>query len=418
MTGDNRLSKLEILIQQEKFTEAGKMLLELLGEDPNNVDFLSLLAEINLEQDNLDVADSMIDDAIGLSPDTAHLFYVKSRIALQREKLEEAESSIGRAINLDPHDADHFALLSHIKMARKQFEGALETANRALEIDAGNLLALNTRSTALNKLNRKTESLETMETALREDPNNAFTHANHGWSLLENGDCDKALEHFKEALSHDPDSGHARDGMLEALKAKNPIYRLYLKYSIWMGNLAEKYQWGVIIGFYLGFRAIRTIARNNEALQPYFVPMVVVLALIAFSTWVMAPMGNLFLRFNRYGVLLLGKKERMGSSLVAIGLCTFLVGLVLYLALSDQRMLGIAVFGFAMMVPLGTMLLPSKSRYALLVYTIALAVVGLTAIGLTFFSGGMFNTFTMLFIFGFMGYQWVANHMIIGEANF
>ncbi|MDP1879349.1 MAG: tetratricopeptide repeat protein, partial [Parachlamydiaceae bacterium] len=325
--------------------------------------------------------------------------------------------NINQAIELDSYDADYFALLANIKLGRKQFEEALKTANEALEIDAENLLALNTRSTALNKLNRSEESFKTIEGALREDPNNAYTHANYGWGLLEKGDHKKALEHFKEALTNDPTFEYAQSGMLVALKATNPIYRIFLKYSFFMSNLTAKYQWGVIIGFYLSFRALKTIAQNNEALQPYLIPLIIAIAFIAFSTWIISPISNLFLRFNKYGQLLLHRKEKMSSNFVAISLGVFVVGLLLYIAFSDEKMLTIAVFGFAMMLPLGKIFSPSKNKYGLLIYTIALALVGLIAIGLTFSTGEMFNLMTVVFVFGFVLFQWVANYMLIREDN-
>lgn len=417
MTEDNRLSKVEILIRQKKFADAEKILSNLLTEYPNNIHFLSLLAEVNLQQDQFYKAGNIIDNAIGLSPDDSHLFYIKSRIAIQQDKLSDAEKNINQAIELDPYDADYFALLANIKLGRKQFEEALETANRALEIDAENLLALNTRSTALNKLNRSDESFETIEGALREDPNNAYTHANYGWGLLEKGNHKKALEHFKEALSNDPTFDYAQSGMLEALKATSPIYRIFLKYSFFMSNLTAKYQWGVIIGFYIGFKILRTVARNNETLQPYLVPLIVALAFIAFSTWVINPVSNLFLRLSKYGQLLLDKNEKISSNFVAVSLALFIVGLLLYFISSDEKMLTISVFGFAMMLPLGTMFSLSKNKYGLLIYTIALAVIGLIAIGLTFSKGELFNFMTVVFILGFVGFQWVANYMLIKEDN-
>ncbi|WP_100611301.1 tetratricopeptide repeat protein [Confluentibacter lentus] len=417
MKEDNLLSKVEILIQQKKFAEAENILSSLLREDSNNTHFLSLLAEVNLQQDKFENANSIIENAIGLSPDTPHLFYVKSRIAIQQDKLNEAEKNINQAIELDPYDADYFALLAHIKLGRKQFEKALQTANRALEIDAENLLALNTRGTALNKLNRSEESFKTIEGALREDPNNAYTHANYGWGLLEKGNHQKALEHFKESLSNDPTFEYAQSGMLEAIKATNPIYRVFIKYSFFINNLTAKYQWGVIIGFYIGFKILRTFAKNNEALQPYLTPLIVTLALFAFSTWIIAPISNLFLRFNKYGQLLLDKKEKMSSNFVAVSLGLFFIELLLYFVLSDEKMLIIAVYGFAMMLPLGAMFSPSKNKYGLLIYTTALAVVGLLAIGLTFSIGEMFNLMTVIFIFGFVAFQWVANYMLIKEDN-
>ncbi|AUC15819.1 hypothetical protein BTO06_11965 [Tenacibaculum sp. SZ-18] len=417
MKEEKRLSKVEILIQQKKFGEAEKLLSELLTEDSNNIRFLTLLAEVYLQQDKFDNANSIIENSIGLSPDTPHLFYIKSRVAIQQDKISEAEKNINQAIELDPYDADYFALLANIKLGRKQFEEALDTANRALEIDSENLLALNTRSTALNKLNRSEESFETIEGALREDPNNAFTHANYGWGLLEKGDHKKALVHFKEALTNDPTFEYAQSGILEAIKAKNPIYRIFLKYSFFMSNLTAKYQWGVIITFYLGFKGLKIIARNNEGLQPYLIPLIIALAFIAFSTWIIAPISNLFLRFNKYGQLLLDKKEKMSSNFVAISLSIFLGGLLLYFTLSDNKMLTIAAFGFTMMLPLGTMFSPSKNKFGLLIYSIALAFIGLTAIGLTFSTGEMFNLMSVVFIFGFVAFQWVANYMLIKEDN-
>ncbi|WP_044214224.1 hypothetical protein, partial [Saccharicrinis fermentans] len=169
--------------------------------------------------------------------------------------------------------------------------------------------------------------------------------------------------------------------------------------------------------FYLLFRLLRMIASNNERLEPYLTPLIVVLSLIAFSTWIIAPVSNLFLRFNTYGQLLLDKKEKLSSNFVAASLCLFICGLLLYFLLGDERMLTIAVFGFAMMLPLGTMFSPSKNKYGLRMYTIALAVVGFVAIVQTFLIGEIFNSTTVVFVFGFVGFQWVANYMLIKEDN-
>jgi tetratricopeptide (TPR) repeat protein len=417
MTEDNKLSKVEILIQQKKYSEAEKVLSDLLTEDSNNIYYLSMLAEVNLQQNKFDKANSIIDNAIGLSPDDAYLFYIKSRIAIQQEDLNAAEKYANQAIEFEPYDADYVALLANVKLGRKQYAEALDIANKALEIDAENLLALNIRSSALVKLNRSDESFQTIEGALREDPNNAYTHTNYGWSLLEKGDHKKALEHFKEALSNDPTFEYAQAGMLEALKASNPIYRIFMKYSFWMNNLTAKYQWGVIIGFYIGFRALKTLASNNETLKPYLMPLIVALAIIVFSTWVITPISNLFLRFNKYGQLLLNQKEKLSSSFVAVSMGTFLIGVLAYLASSDEKMLTIAVFGFTMMLPLGTMFSPSKNKNGLLIYTIALAVVGLLAITLAFATGIVFNTMAVVYVLGFIAFQWVANYMLIKENN-
>jgi tetratricopeptide (TPR) repeat protein len=415
---DNRLSRVEMLIQHKKFNEAETLLANLLREESNNIHYLSLLSEVFLEQDKSDQALEMINNAIGLSPDHPFLFYIKSRILIQQDKYGEAENSINDAIALDPGVADYFAILANIKLIKKQYQEALNNADKALELDAENLLALNMRSTALTKLDRAEESFETIEGALRGDPNNAFTHANYGWSLLEKGHHQKALEHFKEALSKDPNFSYAQAGVIEALKAKNLIYRLFLKYAFFMGNLTSKYQWGVIIGFYFGFKGLRVLARNNEALQPYLTPLIIALAILAFSTWVIEPISNLFLRFNKYGQYLLDEKEKFSSNFVAMSLGLFILASISYLILWDEKLLLIAAFGFAMMLPLASMFAPSKNKNALLIYTIVLAILGFAAIGYSFVNGEMFNLFSIGFVLAFFIYQWFANYMVIKESNF
>lgn len=410
------LSKVHILIQQQKFAAAEQILKDLLARDPNNIYSLALLAEVNLRQGRLDTAQNIIDNTIGLSPDSPHLFYIKSRIAIYQENYDEAEKSIQQSIALDPYDADYFALLANIKLNRKQYEDALQLADQALEIDAENLIALNTRSTALLKLNKSNESFNTIEGALRQDPNNAYTHTNYGWGLLENGEHKKALKHFKEALKNSPNYEYAQAGMVEALKASNLVYRLFLKYAFWIGNLTAKYQWGVIIGFYLGMRALNMIAEANKSLQPFLTPLIIMLTLFAFSTWIIKPVSNLFLRFNAYGKFLLSKKEKMSSNFVAGSLAVFVAGVVLYFMLNEEKMLSVAVFGFVMMVPFSVMFSPSKYN-ALLIYAVVMAVVGIAAIGLTFSTGDIFNSMTTAFVIGFIGFQVIANYVMIKQNN-
>lgn len=420
MTDDRYIpsvAKVHILIQQKKFGEAEQILKNLLSSDATNINYLSLLAEANLQQDKFDEATKIVDNAIGLSPDSAHLFYIKSRIGLQKDDYDEAEKNIRHAVELDANDADYFAMLANIRLARKQYKEALEFADKSLGIDAENLLALNTRSTALLKLDKGEESFSTIEGALREDPNNAYTHANYGWGLLEKGNHKKALEHFKESLKNDPNFTYAQAGMLQALKASNPLYKLFLKYAFWIGNMSGKYQWGVIIGFYLVMRVLRSIANSNEALQPFLWPVIILLAIVAFSTWIITPVSNLFLRFNTYGNLLLNRHEKMSSNFVAASFLLFLTGLLLFFVLSDAKFLTIAVFGFAMMVPCSTMFSPSKHGRSLFIYSVLMAAAGAGAIAITFSTGKMFNPLSTLFILGFVAFQWVANYLLIKEDN-
>ena len=80
-------------------------------------------------------------------------------------------------------------------------------------------------------------------------------------------------------------------------------------------------------------------------------------------------------------------------------------------------MLAIAIYGFAMMIPFGSMFSPAKNN-TLQIYTIALGLIGLISIGITLTSGEFWNVLTPLFVLGFVGFQWVANFILIGEDNY
>jgi tetratricopeptide (TPR) repeat protein len=414
---DNRSAKVTILIQQKKFGEAERILNDLLAEDSTNIHTLSLLAETHLQQDKYESAMQITDTAIGLMPDSPLLFYIKSRIAFLQDDYSEAEVAIRKSIEFDPNDADYYAFFAHITLSRKHYSEALELADKALEIDAENILGLNTRSTALLKLNKSEESFSTIEGALREDPNNAYTHANYGWGLLEKGQHKQALEHFKESLQNDPHFAYAQSGMLEAIKASNPVYNLFLKYKFWMGNLTSRYQWGVIIGFFLGVRILRSIAGTNKELQPLLIPIIILLSLVAFSTWVIQPLSNVFLRFNKYGQLLLSKEEKICSNFVAASLLFCLTGIVLYGTYDDMNYLTVAAVGFAMMVPFSKMFSSEKHKYILLGYSIAMAAIGIYAIVLAFTTGDIFNSAAVVFLLGFIAFQWIANSLLVSNDS-
>lgn len=414
---DNRLNKVEILLQQRRYEEAEQMLRNLLATDTTNVVYLSLLGEAYYMQDKFEEAKAVTHQAIGLAPDNPELFYLKARIAAEEKDYDAAEGYLDEAIQLHPFDADYFAYYGQIKLLRKKFSDALRLADEALAIDAENLLALNTRSTALLKLNRKEESFETIEGALREDPNNAYTHANYGWGLLEKGDPQKALMHFEEALKADPGSPYAQAGMLEAIKARNWVYRLFLKYAFFMNKLTAQYQWGVIIGLYIAFRALNMLAKNVESFRPFLIPVIIVLSVAAFSTWVITPVSNLFLRFNRYGRFLLSEKEKMSANLVAVSFGILVLGGAGYLLTAASGFLAAAAFGFIMMAPLGVMFDTTKTPRLLLYYTIGLAIAGIAGIVSAFTTGELFNGFLIFFGLGFFAFQWIANYQVINARQ-
>lgn len=183
-----------------------------------------------------------------------------------------------------------------------------------------------------------------------------------------------------------------------------------------MSNLTAKYQWGIILGFFFVMRGLRALANSNEALQPFLFPVIILLTIFAFSTWIVKPLSNLFLRFHPYGKFLLDRKEKMSSDFVAICLGICLINLLFYIFLSDVRFMFFAAFGFFMMVPMSVIFVPSKYKL-ILIYTMAMALLGIIALGTAIMNSAAFSTLASTFLIGFIAFQFLANFLIIRNSN-
>jgi tetratricopeptide (TPR) repeat protein len=411
----NTSDRARLLMEQRRYREAEKELQKSLTIDPNNSDTLALLSICKSEDKKFEEAEKLIQTAISIDPSNPFLIYVFSKLLYDQDKLSDAEKNIREAILLNPFSADFFGLLSAIYLQRKEWERGLEYANKGLEISPDHLSCLNLRSTALIKLDRKEDSYNTIHEALHYDPQNAFTHANLGWGLLEKGDHKKSLDHFKKALQIDPQLEFAKAGLVEALKARYFIYRIFLKYAFWIGNLKGKAQYGILIGFYIGSRILRGIAASNPSLEPFIMPIIFLYILFAVTTWIIGPLTNLFLRLNIYGRYALSSKEIMTSNFVGISLLIGAISFLTYFIAGNELFLYLGIFGVSMMIPLSSMLSPlkKKGKTILIAYTAALGLAGIT--GLILFSLGNPNSeiFATIYLVGIAIYQWVANAVMI-----
>src|ERR1051325_5957971 len=255
-------------LQQHRHEQAITELRQSLTADPHEPYAHALLGLCLAKGEKFQEATEEAQQAIHLSPDFSFAHYALASILRERHRNEEALVAINEALRLDSSDADYFAMLSNIHVDEKRWREALEAAERGLKLDSENIACTNLRAIALVKLGRKAEAGATIDAALSKNPDNAITHANQGWTLLERGEPKRALEHFREALRLDPQNEWARHGIVEALKARNIVYAVMLKYFFWMSRLSSRAQWAIILGGYFGNRLLAGIAAANPELAP------------------------------------------------------------------------------------------------------------------------------------------------------
>lgn len=408
------LERGKLLLQQHRYKEAVAEFRQHLSEFPEDAQAHVYLAICHLNADQLGDAEASITEAIRNDPSDAFAFYIYSRIYLAREKPKDAMSKVNEAIAMEPFRDEYFAWRAQLYLFQKDYALALQSADEALAIDPGNVDALNHRATALIKLNKKEEAFATISNALYEDPENSNTHANTAWSILEKGNHQQAIHHFSEALRFNPNNEWAKHGMIEALKARYWLYRIFLKYMFWIGNMKPGMQTALIIGVWFAMRILNNLADKNPSLSVFIYPVLILYALFAFSTWIIQPLFNMLLFWHPQGRFILDDMERKGALITTLlfgaGLLTFLI----YLPLQLEVLLIAGLFFITMMLPCASLFNKAlrKGKITLTIYAGIMGVFGVLAIfacaaGLPYEAMGTIYL-VLLFI-----YQWIFNFYII-----
>jgi tetratricopeptide (TPR) repeat protein len=309
------LERAEILIQQKRWNKALDELGQLSASEPENPLLLSLQARCRLELEEYDLAEESARRAVAAAPRFDYAFYVLSLILHDRGHTGESLLVMLQAVELDPSNSQYLGHTAYLYCDQKKWDQALELAEQGLEYDPKSTTCYNARARALSGLGRASEARSGLETYLAEDPSNPLTHANLGWLALEEGRHNEALEHFQQALNENPELEWARAGLLEALRARNVIYRVLLGYFFWMARLSSRAQWGVIFGGYFAYRFGLQFARTHPEAAPYLKPLFLLYVLFVYLTWTGPAVTNLLLRLSRHGRQLLNKQEILETNL-------------------------------------------------------------------------------------------------------
>jgi tetratricopeptide (TPR) repeat protein len=382
-----------LLFQQGRHDLASQEFRRGLSEDPDNSLAHAFLALCLSESKQKDEALREADESVRLDPASALSHYARSRVLLELQRLREASQAIKEAIGLDPYDADYRGLLASIEMGRHRWAEALEVAESGLAIDPENTACVNLRAMALTQLGRKAEAAATLGSALADDPENAVTHANQGWAYLHQSDPKRAIEHFREALRLDPELDWARVGMIEALKAKHLIYRVMLRFFLWMGRQSSWAQWGFILGFLFGQRLLSSIARDRPELEVLIVPILILSFIFLLLTWISVPLFNFLLQLNRFGRLALSREQKIEANLIGgcftIAVCGLIATVVFFQrpAIRDPAALTMGIFGLLILPLRVTFLQSGTLRLVLGFGTLVLAGLALPRLGVSYVPG-------------------------------
>lgn len=411
------LTKAQMLLQTRRYQDAEAEIRRMLAQEPNSAVAHSLMAVALIAQGRRDNALREAQHAVHLAPDLAYSHYVLALTCFHSGRLAEAEKSVREAIRLDPRDADHYAVLGEICLEQRRWRDALNAAETGLRIEPEDVRCINVRATALVHLGRWQEAESAVETALALEPENAMTHANRGWLRLHRRDSQAALADFREALRLRPNMVWAQEGIVEALKARNPIYSVMLRYFLWMSRMDTRTKWSILIGGYIALQLVGRTLNADETLRPLALPLIAVYVTFVFLTWTSQTLFDLLLRLDPFGKLTLSKDKIVASNWVGLtllaGVSLFAAGLLLGGDKREPLLIG-GLQACALILPISGIFHAHtvKGRQILTGYTVLLIALIVWRLILTAGGGTPDSQPLVLFVLGLMLYTWIANVVI------
>ncbi len=394
------------LYELGKFKEACKYLNDSIAEDPNNSNAKLYLAFCFFNLKKYDASLGMADELLKTTPNSSEVFFLKAQNYYHKDNKKEALTLIDTALEIDPNNANYFGLKGAILLSKKKYDEALAYVNEGLQINPKNNTCLNLRAQILTKLDRIEEADETVEFILNDNPEDCYSHANVGWVALENKNTEKSLHHFKQALQFDPNFEYARQGMSTALKSKNFIYRWYLNYAFWISNQSSKKQWGFIIGIYIAYR-LSVKLLEGIGLSYIAIPLIIAYLLFALGGWIMEPLSNTILSFDKYGKFLLSKSEKISGLLFGLLFVLGIGSIALFYSLNVSYYFILSITFLCCLIPAPRALLQHTKKAKIFGLSYG-ALILLTGIIGPFIITDM-STISIAVIIMTMAFTWIGN---------
>jgi tetratricopeptide (TPR) repeat protein len=415
------------LYDLHRYKDAEANLRQCLARDPRNWSghyYLgaSLLAQSESRLEKARDGLKEAQRAVALQPDTAAGYFLLSWAHLCCGKPKDALDAVHQGMRIDPQEPWGYSLAAMGYRSQRSWLKVLQAASTGLKIDPEYISLLNLSAEALVMLGRKEEARAAVMEALRCDPASPKAHANRGWLALYDGQEKEALFQFREAMRLDPTSESARAGLVQALHARNPLYRLLLGYFLWTRRVSTAEFWGAM-ALVTGFNtAVRVMVRAFPPLLIIALPYFALYQVFTFFTWTGDAFFNLLLRLSPSGRLVLSKDEQaagMGCGFTGILFLINITALITALLLRPGSwslawafLLG-ALLSVGMMIPVAGIYKAdpfARSRRAVLaVLAVLLGASAACAWGASLALSPWQILPLALFLTGWMVYPWVAN---------
>ncbi|HEX5870320.1 MAG TPA: tetratricopeptide repeat protein [Longimicrobium sp.] len=316
------LARAQLLMEQRRYRMAEDELRKALRDEPESAPLHAYLA-LCMAEDPARRREAMEEAmwATAYDPVLPTGWYVLSLLQSRQGAVFEAEKTARLALGLAPEMPPLLLHLATLMMDRERYRDGLEFAERALAVAPDDAGALMTTGALRSRLGRHAEAEADFARALARAPDDHAVQANAGWAALRRGDPAAAVRHFRASLRREPGERSAQRGLLEALRARNPAYRGFLRVALRMYWMPGFMKW-VAIGFSIVLLAWVSI----YDLPPWLLlPLQAAVIAAAVFTWTARPLADLLMLSDPAGRAVLDRAQKVA----AVGVAALLAAAVL-----------------------------------------------------------------------------------------
>lgn len=313
------LARAQLLMGQRRYRMAEDELRKALRDEPESAPLHAYLA-LCMAEDPARRREAMEEAmwATAHDPVLPTGWYVLSLLQSRQGLVVEAEKTARIALGLAPEMPPLLLHLATLMLDRERYRDGLQFSERALAVAPHDPQALMTAGSLRSQLGRHAEAQADFDRALALAPDDHAVQGNAGWAALRRGDPTAGLRHFRASLQREPGEKSAQRGLLEALRARNPAYRGFLRVALRLYWMPPFMKWVAVC------IAVMLLAFVSMLELPLWLLLPLQASIIATAvlTWTAKPLADLLMLADPSGRAVLDSAQKMAAVVVAALLAT------------------------------------------------------------------------------------------------
>jgi tetratricopeptide (TPR) repeat protein len=214
---------IEVLMHQNKRTEAAAINEQILKENPNDTDAKSLDGTLKLDRGDLAHALTELQQVVTQAPDNPVAHYNLGRAYALHREFEPALQQFNRAIEIQP---DYLAArigLAQLQATRQDYGAAIKTAQQVLAVDPNNLSAKLIQTGSMVGMKNYSEAEAMLDALLATNPSSPDVLFQRGVVNLAQNKYKEAEADFRKVYDLNPANPRGLLGLTESYLTQGKV---------------------------------------------------------------------------------------------------------------------------------------------------------------------------------------------------